>query len=74
MLPLIDYAQLINPHTSIGMSLYELLNSYPPRTLFDWNIPPSTTVTERLNQEKVREIATRIDEAITKGKELMAKA
>ena len=36
LLPIMDYAQLTLPHSSLGMiCLYELLNGYLPRTSFD---------------------------------------
>jgi hypothetical protein len=74
LLPLMDYAQLILPHSSIGMSPYELLHGRLPRTSFDWNTPAAATVQEQLSQEKARQLATRIHQTIEKGKELMAKA
>jgi len=74
LLPLIDYAQLILPHSSIGMLPYELLNGRLPRTSFDWNMPEAATVQEQISQEKARQLATRMYQTIKKGKELMAKA
>lgn len=74
LLPLMDYAQLILPHSSIGMSPYELLNGRLPRTSFDWNTPIAASVQEQLSQEKARLLATRMHDTIEKGKELMAKA
>ena len=35
LLPMIDYAQLTLPHSSIGMSPYELLHRRLPHTSFD---------------------------------------
>ena len=72
LLPMMDYAQLTMPHSSIGMSPYELLNGRLPRTSFDWNTPVAATVPERLNQERAREVATRMHSAIEKAKEIMA--
>ena len=74
LLPMIDYAQLTLPHSSIGMSPYELLHGRLPRTSFDWNTPKSITVREELNQEKARQVANRMKEALQRGRELMAKA
>jgi transposase InsO family protein len=74
LLPLMDYAQLTLPHSSIGMTPYELINGRLPRTSFDWNTPEATTAQEQLNQDKAREVAERMKAAIEKGKEFMAKA
>jgi hypothetical protein len=74
MLLIIDYAQLTLPHSSISMALYELIHSRLPRTSFDWNTPAATTVQEGLSQEKARQVATCIQEALKLGRELMAKA
>ena len=54
------------------MSLYEVQNSHPPCTSFDW-IPLSkpTTATEQLSQEQAKEVASRINKAIKKGKEFI---
>jgi hypothetical protein len=71
---MIDYAQLTLPHSSIRMSPYELLNGYLPRISFDWNTPTVATAQEKLSQGKAREIATRMQGAIQKAKEFIAKA
>jgi len=34
-----DYAQLTLPYNSIGMSPFELIYGYKPRTSFDWDRP-----------------------------------
>ena len=71
-----DYTQLILPHSSLGMmSPYEVQNGHPPRTSFDWT-PPSkpTTATEQLSQEQAKEVASRMNEAIKKGKEFIKQA
>jgi transposase InsO family protein len=54
LLPVMDYAQLTMPHESIGMSPFELLNAYPPRTSFDWNMPKTMTVREQLSREEAQ--------------------
>jgi hypothetical protein len=74
LLPMMDYAQLTLPHSSIGMSPYELIHGRLPRTSFDWNTPAAATVQERLSQEQARQVATRMQDALKLGKELMAKA
>ena len=72
-LPMIDYAQLTLPHSSIGMSPYELLNGRLPRTSFDWSVP-ETKPQDKLNVEKARQIAKRMEDAMEKGKENMEQA
>ena len=67
LLPLMDYAQLTLPHSSLGtMSPYELLNGYPPRTSFDWtppsNAPANTSI--KLSQERARAVASRMEQAL----------
>jgi predicted aspartyl protease len=58
LLPIMDYAQLALPHESIGMSPFELLYGYQPRTSFDWKTPKEpTTVKERLNREEAQALA-----------------
>jgi len=71
---MMDYAQLTLLHSSIRMALYELIYSRLLRTSFDWNTPIATTVQECLSQEKARQVATRMQEACTLGRELMAKS
>jgi integrase-like protein len=74
LLPMVDYAQLILQHSSIGMSPYELLNGRLPRTSFDWNTPKTNNPTEKLNQNKARAVATRMQEALEVAKGNMALA
>jgi hypothetical protein len=69
-LPIIDYTQLTLPHSSIGMSPYELLNGRLPRTSFDWSVP-ETKSQDKLNVEKARQIAKCMEDAMEKGKENM---
>jgi len=56
------------------MSPFELINGRLLRTSFDWNTPIASTVLEKLNQDKAIQIATRMQEALKKGKEIMEKA
>jgi hypothetical protein len=44
------------PHDSIGMSPFELLNAYPPRTSFDWKMPETASAKEQLNREEAQEV------------------
>jgi hypothetical protein len=50
-----------------------MVNGRPSRTSFDWDTPAAATVPERLSQEKAKAIATRMHDAIEKGKQFMAK-
>ena len=36
LLPIMDYAQLTLPHSSIGMSPFKVWNGFKARTLFNW--------------------------------------
>ena len=64
LLPLMDYAQLTLPHDSLGMSPFELLNGYLPRTSFDWAPPGKpASARETLNQEEATRFAQRMHDA-----------
>ena len=56
------------------MSLYKLLYSYLPYISFDWDTLKLKTAQEELSQEKARQTATRMKDALQHGRELMAKA
>jgi hypothetical protein len=71
---MINYAQLTLLYSSISMSLYELLNEGLPRTSFDWNTSATTTVLEQISQEKAREVATQIHNAIKQAQDCIKKA
>jgi len=73
---MIDYAQLTLPHSSLGMiSPYELLNGYLPRTSFDWTPPTApTSASEQLSQERARVVASRMEQALEKGRDSIRKA
>ena len=72
MLPLIDFAQLTLPHDSIGMSPFELCNSYEARMSWHWENPePAKDAREALNREEAKLIASRMQEGISKAREIM---
>ena len=74
---MMDYAQLTLPHSSLGMmSPYELLYGRPPRASFDWSPPAKApaNASERLSREQAKALATRMSNAITKGREFMLEA
>jgi transposase InsO family protein len=74
LLPIMDYAQLTLPHDSIGMSPFELLNAYPPRTSFDWQTPKTTTPRERLNREEAQKVVRTLQEAWETARSIMSRA
>jgi hypothetical protein len=74
LLPIMDYAQLTLPHESIGMSPFELLNGYPPRTSFDWDTPTAATPKEKLNQEEAKKVVKKLQEAWETARTIMKEA
>lgn len=74
LLPVMDYAQLTMPHDSIGMSPFELLNAYPPRTSFDWKKPRTTTPREKLNREEAQRIVRTLQEVWERARTFMSRA
>ena len=74
LLPIMDYAQLILPHSSIQMAPFELLHGRLPRTSFDWNTPEASSPQEQLSHQKAQEVARRMHGALEMAKENMAKA
>ena len=64
LLPIINYIQLTLPHNSIGMSPFELLYGYTPRTSFNWDRPTKpTTARERLSHKEAQAFAKRMHRA-----------
>ena len=73
LLLIINYAQFILWHSSIGISGFEMVNGRLFRISFDWDTPAAATIPERLSQEKAKAIATRIHDAIEKNKQFIIK-
>ena len=72
LLPLIDIAQLILPHTSIGMSPFQLYNGFEPRMSWDYEPPKSpSTARESLNQKEAQKIARRMESGINLARQIM---
>ena len=65
--PMMDYAQLTLPYSSIKMSLYELIHGCPLRTSFNWNTA-ATPVKESLGIDAARAMASQMPEAMEVGK------
>jgi transposase InsO family protein len=75
LLPIMDYAQLTLPHDSIGMSPFELLYGYPPRTSFDWDRPEGpTTVRERLSYDEAQRTVRTLQEAWETARTIMKRS
>ncbi len=75
LLSMIDYAQLTLPHDSIGMSPFQLLYGYEPRTSYDWKrTTPPTSVQEKLSHSLAQEFAKRMHGGWEQAKKIMAKA
>ena len=75
LLPMMDYAQLTLPHSSIGMSPYELQHGgAKPRTSFDWKTPMPKNKDDQLSQEAAVALAKRMEGAIQQGQTNMKKA
>ena len=62
------------PHSSIEMSLFELINSYSARTSFDWNTPQAANVNERMSHNQAVQTAKRMKEAWNQEKKSMIRA
>jgi len=64
LIPMMDYAQLTLHHESIGMSPFELLKGFKPRTTWDWDQPKKpASAREKLNREQAMEFAQRMHDA-----------
>jgi hypothetical protein len=75
LIPMMDYVQLTLPHESIGMSPFELLKGYRPRSTWDWDRPKeATTARELLNWDQATEFARRMHDAWETAKGIMKKA
>ena len=75
LLPLIDRAQISLPHSSIGMSPYQILYGSVPKQSWDWQHPTSIlTPTDKLNHKDALALATRMHAAWDTAKQQMEKA
>ena len=62
------------PHSSIRLSLFEVLNGYPAKTFFNWNTPPPITPKEKLNREEAVKMAHYMHDGWKVAKEFIKKA
>ena len=74
LLPMMDYAQFTLLHATTGLSGFEIVDGYAPRTSFDWQLPKPSTPREELNQKKAQQIARRMEEALGVAQRNMEKA
>ena len=76
LLPAIDYAQAILPHSSTGLSPYELELGQAPRLHFNWKecTQSSGTVREQLTREEAQAFAARAHDAIKWAKDNLQRA
>ena len=74
LLPMMNFTQMTLPHSSIGMSPFELINGYLTRTSFDWNTPQAANVNERMGHNQAVQTAKRMKEAWDQGKKSMTRA
>lgn len=72
LLPMMDYAQLTLPHSSIGMSPFEVRNGFKARTSFDW-VNPSDKPSV-LNAEKARQRIQLIHDSWKLARDMMARS
>lgn len=72
LLPMMDYAQLTLPHSSIGMSPFEVRNGFKARTSFDWADPTGEVPT--LSAEKARQRVRLIHDSWKLARDMMARS
>jgi transposase InsO family protein/predicted aspartyl protease len=74
LIPMMDRAQMTLPHSSIGMTPYQLRYGTEPRNSWDWNTPKTANPREKLNQQEAIQVATRMYDAWKLAKENLEKA
>jgi predicted aspartyl protease len=80
LIPIMDRAQMTLPHSTIGMTPYQLKHGVEPRNSWDWKSLKPATPIERLNLDEAVSLATRMhnvwqvaEENIKKAQESMIK-
>ena len=71
---MMNFTQITLPHSSIEMSLFELINSYSVRTSFDWNTPQAANVNKRMSHNQAVQTVKRMKKAWDQGKKSMTRA
>lgn len=74
LIPLMDRAQATLPHSSIGMTPYQLKFGREPRNSWDWQTPKPTTPLEKLNYKDAILMAERAKDAWELAKSNMEQA
>src|SRR2546430_986818 len=74
LLPMMDYAQLTLPHSSIGMSPFEVRNGFKARTSFDWTTPKSTAQEPVLTSDQARQRVQLIQDSWKLARDMMARS
>jgi Integrase zinc binding domain/Integrase core domain len=81
LIPIMDRAQMTLPHSTIGMTPYQLKHGVEPRNSWDWRSPVSATPREELNIKEAIALASRMhkvwlvaEENIKKSQDRMRKS
>jgi len=72
LLPMMDYAQLTLPHSSIGMSPFEARNGFKARTSFDWTTPELSA--PELTSDRARQRVQLIQDSWKLARDMMARS
>jgi hypothetical protein len=60
LIPIMDRAQMTLPHSTIGMTPYQLKHGVEPRNSWDWKSPKPATPIEKLNLDDAVSLASRM--------------
>ena len=74
LLPMIDRAQATLPHSSIGISPYQVLFGSEPRQSWDWEVPTPPHPRDKLNFTEAKALASRMHAAWVLAKTNLEKA
>jgi transposase InsO family protein/predicted aspartyl protease len=74
LIPIMDRAQMTLPHTSIGMTPYQLKFGLEPRNSWDWKSPKPATPIEKLNISDAVSLARRMHDGWRIAEDNMLKA
>jgi transposase InsO family protein len=74
LLPMMDYAQLTLPHSSIGMSPFEVRNGFKARTSFDWIEPTDPARDTELSTERARQRIRLVQDSWKLARDMMARS
>ena len=74
LLPMMDYAQLTLPHSSVGMSPFEVRNGFKARTSFDWTEPADAPRGTELNAERARQRIQLVQDSWKLARDMIARS